>query len=409
MIGPTIPDHLLKKRHHNEAEIPISLSGDEDTDPMMGPQLPTDSLKNKQVETMNNTDEINHSKDEQDTDQSIGPQIPIELLAKRQTTHNADEISISDDDIEFQTDQHSIEDKKKVVEQQMSSVEKIETVGPHIPQDILNKSKMENRNSDEEAETDSDDYAPALPPDLLEERRKQQQQQQQPTSRRRRPVGPSLPPSTSFSALQDNDDDFVIGPTLPRNYNPEEESKYSAIQAIEERARQSKEALEAKKEAESSTKIERPEWMLVPPEVDYLKNANSLRSRQFSNKSVSQIDNSSWTETPSDRQNSLNGQGSGKTKKPQTEESYVNRQAEMEMRRNIEAYNKHERPMSLLEMHQLKKRKKVSSADDVRNRPFDREKDLLGSRKLDRKQKKELFKQTTQLGQNFGYGSKSFL
>lgn len=68
------------------------------------------------------------------------------------------------------------------------------------------------------------------------------------------------------------------------------------------------------------------------------------------------------------------------------------------------------RPLTLLEMHQQKKKKsKDPSVEDVTKRAFDREKDLLGAKKMDRKTKKEMLKQCSQLGDKFGYGSSSFL
>lgn len=72
----------------------------------------------------------------------------------------------------------------------------------------------------------------------------------------------------------------------------------------------------------------------------------------------------------------------------------------------------HTRPLTLLELHQQKKKKSknpTSDIEDVTKRAFDREKDLLGARKMDRKSKKELLKQSSQFGEKFGYGSSSFL
>lgn len=70
------------------------------------------------------------------------------------------------------------------------------------------------------------------------------------------------------------------------------------------------------------------------------------------------------------------------------------------------------RPLTLLELHQQKKKKSkesTSDIEDVTKRAFDREKDLLGARKMDRKSKKEMLKQSARFGQKFGYGSSSFL
>lgn len=162
MIGPTIPEHLLKKKSI-ESEIIVS--------------------------------------DEED-DRHIGPQIPQDILQKRQQNKAADS--------------HA-------------------AVGPQIPEDLVEQT---NEQFDKMNNT-CNDYTPELPPDILEQRQKRQKQ---PTGRRRQPIGPSLP--SEFTTAQEEEEEEVIGPSLPKDYNPEEEAKYSAIQAIEERARLSKEAME---------------------------------------------------------------------------------------------------------------------------------------------------------------------
>lgn len=153
--------------------------------------------------------------------------------------------------------------------------------------------------------------------------------------------------------------------------------------------------------------------MLLPPEVDYLKQASSGKSRQFTNKAVSKEDlaNSGWTDTPADKERKL--KESGKRKADDYEQVYHSAK-DAEQRRNVQEYNMQTRPMSLLEMHQMKKKKerksgKGTDVEDVTKRAFDREKDLLGSRPMDKKQKKELLRQSNELSKGFGYGRNSFL
>lgn len=76
----------------------------------------------------------------------------------------------------------------------------------------------------------------------------------------------------------------------------------STIAEIEERARQSREAMDAvsrtggqestkmnveligsikAKEESKTEKVERPEWMLKPPEIDYLRNGKRERNKIF--------------------------------------------------------------------------------------------------------------------------------
>ncbi|KAI8384076.1 hypothetical protein BD560DRAFT_420546 [Blakeslea trispora] len=369
MIGPAIPEELLKGKRQNQAEIDIALS-DDDSD-AFGPQLPS---QNVAVGPTIPTD-ILAQRRQQEEDSVIGPHFPDR---EKQQKVNTDEIAISDD-----------EDA---------------VAGPVIPPHILEKM---NKQVEPEEEVNADDFAPALPPDLLVER--QQQQVESHGKRRRRPAGPSFPMGPIPSA----DDDDIVGPSLPQNYNPEEESKYSAIQAIEERAKQTREALENKDKKD--TKIERPEWMLAPPEVDYLKAAHSGKSRQFSNRNMTEEerDNTSWIETPAEKERRLHEeQKSGGKRKAHDQQSAMSRE-EMQVRQNVHEYNMQTRPMSLLEMHQQgrkKRTKQITDEEDVSKRPFDREKDLLsGGRKLDRKQKKEIFKNSSELGSKFGYGKSSFL
>ncbi|KAG1468553.1 hypothetical protein G6F56_003769 [Rhizopus delemar] len=303
--------------------------------------------------------------DEEESD--IGPQIPQQVLQKKRDTAERQmhegEIIMSDEESDFG------------------------------PQYLQQKDDLKQ----EETAVDPDDYTPELPPDLVEHRRTVQSQ----PGRRRAPIGPSLP---SNLLMQSEPDDDMIGPDLPMNYNPEEEAKHSAIHAIEERARQSREAIEKKKEG--STKVERPEWMLAPPEVDYLKTATSSRSRQFSSKPVGAVDSTEWTETPADKERKSKETRSEKRK---AEEPLPYSASDMQRKKVIEEYNMQTRPLSLLELHQQKKKKSREPKEDVTKRPFDREKDLVAPKMMNSKQKKEMLKQSSQFSDRFGHGRGSFL
>lgn len=72
------------------------------------------------------------------------------------------------------------------------------------------------------------------------------------------------------------------------------------------------------------------------------------------------------------------------------------------------------RPLTLLELHQQKKKKErkqngLSAEEDVTKRAFDREKDLVGHKKISKKDKDEFLRKSTELGSKFGYGKNSFL
>lgn len=228
MIGPAIPEALLKKKQSNESEIVISFSDDEEeVGPLVGPQIPQHILETK----------------------SVGPQIPDHLLQQRRT--NTDEIAISEDEEEEEADNIGPQIPQHILNK-MKADDK-STTGPQIPQHILDKMNpvvendivgpqppqhiLETKSSEEDVTPD--DFAPALPPDLLKQRQNQTTQPQ--TGRRRRPVGPTFPTGPIPSQ---EEDEYMVGPALPKDYNPEVEAKYSAIHAIEERAREAREAME---------------------------------------------------------------------------------------------------------------------------------------------------------------------
>lgn len=255
MIGPAIPEGLSKKKSTIESEIVISFSDDEDE--IIGPQIPTNVSKTKQQ-----TPDIGP----QIPSQTAGPQIPQHILEQnRAVNNNSDEIAISDEEDDNKTIGPQIPSQTAGPQIPQHILEQKRSAGPQIPPHILNQKRSANNNSDEIAISDEevnsigpqipkhvpskstvqveeedispDDFAPELPPDLIVEKK----QQPQPTGRRRRPVGPSFPTGPLPPA---EEDDFIVGPALPKNYNPEEEAKYSAIYAIEERAREAREAME---------------------------------------------------------------------------------------------------------------------------------------------------------------------
>ncbi|KAI9499173.1 hypothetical protein BDB00DRAFT_866660 [Zychaea mexicana] len=359
----------------------------------------------------------------------IGPDIPKQLLKKKpQQQEPAVELD------ETEADEEVVQDVTPT----------LDPVGPAIPPELLTKKRQERTNQEGTHETeekpstspvppasaaaaednnvdndDPDAFAPALPPDLLEARKKQTQGKNVNSTsgsgsgsgrRRRAPAGPALP--RAFEAEADDD---VVGPILPSNYNPEQDAVRSAVADIEERARLSKEAMDAEKAAAKEKKVERPEWMLVPPEVDFLRNADSSRSRGFntSNLSEKERDRSVWTETPADKERKRSGKRK-QVEEEQTPSALPSRYSrrEQDMLQNIQQHNMMERPKTLMELHQEKGRKKrKEDGEDASSRPFDREKDFLKgpSRPMDRRKKQDMIKGARELGGRFGSGSSSFL
>ncbi|KAI8078876.1 uncharacterized protein BX664DRAFT_342934 [Halteromyces radiatus] len=272
-------------------------------------------------------------------------------------------------------------------------------IGPSIPEHLLKKkqqeevlpeeaSQLDNNNNDDD--DDADAFMPELPPDL------------QPPTPKRRTMGPALPPpgaSTTAKSTDNDDDDDIIGPALPSQYDVEQASLSSTIAAIEERAKKSEDVMN--KASSGETKVERPEWMLAPPDVDYLANANTGRPRSFNQRTVDagKRDTSSWTDTPADKaRKQLQKEDDGEKRTTYQQPS----QSEMETRRKIEQHNKTERPLSLLELHRMNKTSsKRKAEDDPTKRPFDREKDLMGTRKMSKKQKAELLEKSSEWSDRF--------
>jgi len=293
-------------------------------------------------------------------------------------------------------------------------------IGPFIPEHLL-KSKGDDSREDQAQETvdptaadEEDDiaaYAPELPPDMLEPKAAQPQPESTSSRRRRAPIGPSLPTGPSH----DDEDDDVIGPVLPAGIIEQEEDISSTINEIEERARRAKEAAEEKKDNEGG-KLQRGDWMLVPPEAQFLKGVDHHKSRQFSKNEVkTKIDNSEWTDTPADKQRKLEERLSGKKRsrdREEEEEPVKMSKRDIELRNQVESYNTEKRPMSLMEMHRKNYVKsRTFEEEDASKRPFDREKDLKGgSSRMDYKRKQEMLKRAGELSSKFGSGrSGSFL
>ncbi|ORX61381.1 hypothetical protein DM01DRAFT_1380299 [Hesseltinella vesiculosa] len=324
---------------------------------MIGPSIPEHLSKQKEK----NQDEISISdSDDQDDDQGIGPMIPKHLLQQKQQ-RNQDEIQISDDDA---------------------------TTPPP------------------ESADDADAFAPVLPPELLQERRERAQQ-----GPRRRVMGPAMPPPPGAATHRPAEgEDDMVGPSLPANYNAHEAALTSTIADIEARARQSD---PTNSKAKESKGVERPEWMMVPPDVNYLADATSGRARSFNARSVDKNrDTSSWTDTPADKERKAREAAQGNSSSSSRKSDYGRPSAnELATREKIQRHNETERPMSLLEMHRKGKyKRKNDNRDDPTKRAFDRDKDLAGARPMNKKQKSELLKKSGEWADRFGPGrGSSFL
>lgn len=201
-------------------------------DTMVGPEIPAHLLRNTNVDT--SSEEETSSNDKQNT---IGPQIPENL---------------------------HVEEGGELDSQQPQ-------VGPHIPPEFL---QQQRRGEAEEEEEEEEDYTPALPPELLAQRSQPlttqpklppRESQLSPSVAKpdppRRRMGPSFPPHPSHQYQDEDSDDDDVGPKpLPAGLQPMHEK--DAVAEFIEREERRRKNEEVAKEPKA---LKREEWMLVPP------------------------------------------------------------------------------------------------------------------------------------------------
>ncbi|KAG0056129.1 hypothetical protein BGZ83_006224 [Gryganskiella cystojenkinii] len=321
------------------------------------------------------------------------------------------------------------------------------SVGPSFGPDIGPR-RPPPANEQQEPVT-AEDFAPELPPELLEARRlaKQRASSGGPSSslsssEPKRVVGPTLPPSFVSSSSSssydqrrhyddDSDDDDIVGPVLPSNLDREELSKQSRIREFEERSERMRKKLagEDEKPTEKSKKPVREDWMMVPPESKILgDDPLKITARTFQKREQKPQDSSLWTETPADREKRSRGgprdeddeerERHKRSKRRGSDDdddhhSVYRSRADKEREEQIRKYNAERRSESLMEAHSSSYIKSKAwqnndgKEDNPSARPFDREKDVLGGRKIDHRQRDELVKQASDLGSKFARGKKS--
>ncbi|CAG8478913.1 7235_t:CDS:2 [Acaulospora morrowiae] len=207
-----------------------------------------------------------------------------------------------------------------------------------------------------EEEGNLDDYMPELPPDIIAERQRKKIEQENNLNKGdldKRKIGPAMPPFVGYDEHQTSEEEEdIVGPILPRDFNEknDELAFQSAIQEFEERADKMRQKLESGEEGEN--RLQRGEWMLVPPpEAKFLE-----------------------------------------------EEEIKYTEADLENAKRVKEYNELYRPKSLLEEHAEKYTKsKKWKEDSVSNRPFEREKDVLGARRMDSRKRQEILDNAKEL------------
>lgn len=129
------------------------------------------------------------------------------------------------------------------------------SIGPQIPAHLLAAVAPADDSGEE------DDYTPALPPDLAAARSagpSLSSKSKSDTPPKRQYVGPSLPSSQAY----DDDSDSDVGPQpLPAAYASQVEEKSGVEEFLEREERRRK----LQEEAGKPKKLQREEWMLVPP------------------------------------------------------------------------------------------------------------------------------------------------
>ncbi|KAK9717858.1 hypothetical protein K7432_005905 [Basidiobolus ranarum] len=293
-----------------------------------------------------------------------------------------------------------------------SDMEDNTMVGPMLPPGLEKRiqpnepTPIEPTSESSENIVEEESYGPSLPPELAASRA--------PSKPRRGPIGPQLPSGLVLNTP--TEDDSTVGPMLPSS-GVESNSDLSAkIREIEERAQRTKELTDA---AGNPQKVERGEWMLVPPTSKTPgSDPLNLKTRQFAkNTTELDFDSSGWTETPADREKRLRkGKETKVKRKKDVNEDFEAaklHEKERHIAKEVAEYNVTHRPKSLMDMHLENKAKKKRTLgideDDPTQRRFDRDRDL-SIKTLDPKKQQELLERAGKLGSRFSRGNKgSFL
>lgn len=275
---------------------------------------------------------------------------------------------------------------------------------------------------------------PELPPHLLAKRKREKEAQAQSSTspsrsrssstsstkssvKRRRVLGPSLPPAplseqpipnsnpANSNCNSDSDSESDVGPSLP----PPPGEQDGLLSAQHHQITPDEGAA-----LEDSSKPQREEWMLIPPQAsDWSSRVDptKLRNRKFNTSKAPPSKGNSkesalWTETPEQKRQRLKNEVMGVSKPAQLgpDEKKKGNEAEVrETQRRIREYNERNRGESLYSEH--KKVGPREKEDDPSQRAFDREKDIGGGIKIGHAQKKELLNRAAGFGDRFAGGN----
>ncbi|KAI6137200.1 hypothetical protein F5141DRAFT_72854 [Pisolithus sp. B1] len=320
-----------------------------------------------------------------------------------------------------------------------------ESIGPHVPHHLL---PTVPANTDDDA--DEDDYMPALPPNfatvqarspspkapaasysaVVSSAEESTSNSRSPsgvpapsTAAARRVYGPALPtvgpsgttppPGPSYSDYSDADSDSEVGPQLPTRSNAPNEGMSAVDEFIEREERRRKNVEEAKK----PKKLQREEWMLVPPKSgDLLASLDptKLKARQFGRSSGPgrDADSSLWTETPAERLQRLSDEVSGRKRKAvnaepeeDPEDAKKKKKRDEVIRRGVDEHTRKIRGAALVDTHMERESQKKGDVDEEPAAIWDHSRDMsIGGRLMDEKQRKQMLREARGLGDRFGTG-----
>jgi len=171
-------------------------------------------------------------------------------------------------------------------------------------------------------------------------------------------------------------------------------------------------------EASKPKKLQREEWMLVPPKSgDLLASLDptKARPRQFARSSAPTRDNSGsslWTETPAERQQRLADEVAGRKRRAANAEpeedphdAAKRRRRDEQIRRGVDEHTRKARGAALVETHIKQEKDGDKDKESEPSGIWDHARDMsLGGRLMDDKQRQKLLRDAKGLGERFGSG-----
>ncbi|XP_058448809.1 GPALPP motifs-containing protein 1 [Malaya genurostris] len=262
----------------------------------------------------------------------------------------------------------------------------------------------------------TDEFGPALPPDLAN---KHLVEETQLSDKNLRIIGPALPSNTQINTEPMESSESELSPFSEEEQVPDDEDLIGPLPGgsssrmnveLEQRALEIK--LNRFNEPKNVNVTSREDWMLKLPDVRKVSDMG-LGARQFRTREKQDIgDRTVWTDTPSDKERKKSSSSSIDTTRDRDEEQERRRIAERDRQQEemVKKHKKkHKRDKSLLDIHKkkLEEKKKQDTAEPTR-RPFDRNVDLHANR-FDEAQKKAIFKKAQLLDTRFSSGASKFL